>query len=65
MPNGLTDMIELVATVNPSAVLRPGLPPLPQHVTSLRGLEAIWRVVNPVARKNFHSDVEKLFGSMT
>ena len=38
MPNGLTDMIELVATVNPEAVLRQGLPPLSQHVTSLRGL---------------------------
>ena len=38
---------------------------MPQQVTSLRGLEQIWHIVNPVVRKNFHSDVEKLFGAMT
>ena len=65
MPNGLSDLVDLVKIVNPEGVYQAGLPQVPQQVTSLRGLEQIWHIVNPVVRKNFHSDVEKLFGAMT
>jgi len=64
MPNALPDILELVSTIDPSALNQSFVRSFPREITSFDQLKTMWSLVNPYASKSFQSEVEKLFGRL-